>query len=76
MVQIGILEPTDFSPRALGILRGVGEVSVFQGGDRSSFLKDKEVVFVRLAQRVDVSFLSECHDSGRKNRVSAGDNSI
>jgi phosphoglycerate dehydrogenase-like enzyme len=59
MVQIGILEPTDFSPRALEILRAVGKVSCFQGGDRKSFLQDKEVVFVRLAQRVDVGFLQE-----------------
>lgn len=59
MTRIGVLEPTDFSPLALATLRGIGEVTCFQGGDRGGFLQDKDVVFVRLAHRVDAEFLRE-----------------
>lgn len=59
MTQIGILEPTDFSPKALETLRSIGEVACFKGDDRRTFLKDKEVVFVRLSHRVDAQFLGE-----------------
>ncbi len=59
MIRIGVLEPTDFSLQALETLRGVGEVACFEGGDREGFLKDKEVVFVRLGHRVNTEFLRE-----------------
>ena len=59
MIRIGILEPTDFSPRALEMLGEIGKVSCFDGGGRAKFLMDKEVVFLRLSHRVDTAFLRE-----------------
>lgn len=58
-MNIGILEPTDFSQRALEMIRGIGNVALFQGTDREKFLKDKAVVFIRLGHHVDADFISE-----------------
>ena len=58
-MEIGILEPTDFSQGALEIIRCVGNVEFFQGGDRKKFLKDKAVLFIRLGHYVDDEFINE-----------------
>lgn len=59
-MQIGILEPDGFSPSALVSLRSVGEVRAFDGVELPSFLEVLEVLFVRLAYRIDGTFLSMC----------------
>lgn len=49
-MRIGILEGTDFSDHAIKSLKKIGSVDVFDPSksDIASFLKDKEVLFVRL----------------------------
>lgn len=57
-MQIGILEPDNFSQEAKRCLEELGDVSCFDGTARDAFLRDKEVVFVRLAYRIDTDFLA------------------
>jgi D-3-phosphoglycerate dehydrogenase len=57
-VRIGILEGDGFSRRALELLAGIGPVEVFDGVSLDRFLADKEILFVRLVQQVDNSFLA------------------
>ena len=55
---IGILEPSDFSPVALHMLSGIGDVEqLTTGGDLREFVADKEVLFIRLAYRIDKELL-------------------
>jgi D-3-phosphoglycerate dehydrogenase len=56
-VRIGILEPDGFSYIARERLGVLGEVSDFAGGALAEFTADKDVLFVRLAHRVDDAFL-------------------
>mgnify|MGYP003393792472 CR=1 FL=1 len=56
-MQIGILEPDNFSERAMAALRDLGPVHGFAGGDMAAFLRDKEALFVRLARRIDEPLL-------------------
>ena len=56
-MQIGILEPDSFSLEALACLRRLGEVRVFDSGDLAAFLAPLEALFVRLAHRIDNTFL-------------------
>lgn len=56
-MNIGILEPEDFSERALANLRNIGNVSLYHG-EMEAFLSDKEVLFVRLGNQLDADLLS------------------
>lgn len=47
-MQVGILEPQDFSNEAISLLKKVGPVKFFTGRDIKNFVKDKEVLFIRL----------------------------
>lgn len=47
-MKIGILEPSDFSNKAIKTLNKIGSVSLFDGKQLDQFVKDKEVLFVRL----------------------------
>jgi D-3-phosphoglycerate dehydrogenase len=59
-VQIGLLEPDRFDPSAIARLRAMGhEVAAFEGGDLREFLKPVQVLFVRLAHRIDAAFLEQ-----------------
>jgi D-3-phosphoglycerate dehydrogenase len=57
-MQIGILEPNNFSLEALTYLKRLGEVRTYDGGDLPAFLAPLEVLFVRLGYRIDNTFLS------------------
>lgn len=57
-MQIGILEPQDFSLKALTLLNDLGNVSKFESGIIEDFLVDKDVLFVRLNYYLDSCILS------------------
>lgn len=59
MSKIGILEPRDFSPRALDALAKIGSVELFYGDDLARFLSDKTVLFVRLAHHLNQAFFAQ-----------------
>ena len=56
-MRIGILEPKDFSKKALDKLSSIGNVELFKNKDLNSFLEDKEIVFIRLEYFIDKVFL-------------------
>ena len=58
VVQIGILEASDFSNSAIAKLNTLGQVSKFDGGELSSFLLEKEVLFVRLRHLISADFMN------------------
>ncbi len=58
-MQIGILEPDGFSPEALTCLRRLGKVRTFGGVDLAGFLAPLDALFVRLAHRIDGTFLEK-----------------
>ena len=58
-MQIGILEPKDFSRKVLDELKSYGKVELFWGENREKFLEDKDVLFIRLKYKIDKSFLEE-----------------
>lgn len=47
-MQIGILEPQDFSDKAINELKLLGHVSYYKNGNIYDFIKDKKILFVRL----------------------------
>lgn len=55
--KIGILEPDNFSPKAISTLEKIGEVTTYQGDaandDIKEFVKDKNALFVRLKYQID-----------------------
>lgn len=57
-MQIGILEPYGFSAKARERLAACGHVADFDGHDLDRFLADKDILFVRLAHRIDAAFLA------------------
>ena len=57
-MQIGILEADGFSPEALACLQRLGEVRTYDDSDLPAFLAPLDVLFVRLAHRIDGAFLS------------------
>lgn len=61
-MKIGILEPADFSENALDVLKTHGEVSCFLNGTVESFIRDKEVLFVRLAHQLNADCLSNAQN--------------
>jgi D-3-phosphoglycerate dehydrogenase / 2-oxoglutarate reductase len=58
-VQIGILEPKDFSQIALKNLSNIGCVKQYDNKNLDNFLSNKEILFVRLAYLVDENFLNK-----------------
>ena len=56
-MNTGILEPLDFSPRALTRLQQFGHVSLYGGGDLKAFLTDKDALFIRLKHFIGKNFL-------------------
>jgi D-3-phosphoglycerate dehydrogenase / 2-oxoglutarate reductase len=57
-VQIGVLEPEGFSADALELLSSIGVVTLFDGQDLNRFLRPLNVLFVRLAFRIDAGILA------------------
>lgn len=57
-MQIGILEPKGFSEVALKELKEIGEVIFFDGENINDFLRDKDVLFVRLNYYLDESIFT------------------
>lgn len=55
--KIGILEPDNFSPKAISKLEEIGEVTTYQGDgskkDIKAFIVDKNALFVRLKYQID-----------------------
>lgn len=58
-MQIGILEPKDFSQKAIEMFSSIGKVSLFDGKDLDGFIADKEVLFIRLANFIGNNFLEK-----------------
>lgn len=56
-MQIGILEPFGFSQKAIDKLKHIGQVECFDGNDLDVFVRDKEVLFIRLGHYIDNNFL-------------------
>ena len=57
-MQIGILEPSDFSRVAIEKLENVGQVTKFSGEDLTIFLREKDVLFIRLGYVISKDFIS------------------
>ena len=57
-MKIGILEPSDFSKKALDDLGRIGEVSLYNNEEITDFVTDKEVLFVRLKHYIGLDILS------------------
>lgn len=58
-MQIGILEPIDFSKKALNTLSIVGDVELFNNTHLDTFLLNKEILFIRLEYFIDKNFLDK-----------------
>ncbi|MFX1363473.1 MAG: NAD(P)-dependent oxidoreductase [Promethearchaeota archaeon] len=57
-MNIGIIEPRDFSKKAIEILNQLGTVEVLHESDTlSDFIKDKEIIFIRLRYYIGKEFL-------------------
>ena len=53
-MRIGILEPKDFSQKALNSLKDIGRVEFLKGSDKiDDFCRDKEIIFTRLKYKID-----------------------
>lgn len=85
--KIGILEPDNFSPKAIEKLEGIGVVSKYKGDgtreDIRGFIADKDVLFVRLAYQIDSDLISGaqqlkyiCSPTTGLNHISIGDKNI
>lgn len=61
-MKIGILEPLDFSPKAIELLSGVGDVSLYREGSVRDFISNKQVLFVRLAHQLSAELLTAAKD--------------
>ena len=59
-MQIGIIEPQDFSLKALTLLSEFGNISKFESGKIEDFLVDKEIIF-RLNYYFDTHILSNAN---------------
>lgn len=59
-MQVGLLEPDRFDPSAIAQMRAMGHTVVpFDGRNLQEFLKLVQVLFVRLAYKIDAAFLAE-----------------
>ena len=61
-MQIGILEPDNFSKEAIESLEKVGKVSLFNGKDLSGFLLKQEIIFIRFKYHISHDFLEKAPD--------------
>lgn len=59
---IGILEPEDFSEKAIQKLNKIGDVQRYINGRRDQFVSDKEVLFVRLKHYIDNNLLKRARN--------------
>ncbi len=57
---IGILEHEHFSEEALSLLDTLGKVIKFETGDINKFLRDLDVLFIRLNYYIGNDFLKKC----------------
>jgi len=57
-MQIGILEKKDFSIEAIKNLKKIGKVSFFNNKNLDTFLKDKDIIFIRLKYFIGKDFLN------------------
>lgn len=57
-MNIGILEPENFSPEAETVLRRLGTLTHDRGGDLDAFLAPLDALFVRLHHFIDAAFLA------------------
>lgn len=57
--KIGILEPEGFSAAAIAMLRSQFDVHVYKGECLAEFLSDIQVLFIRLAFRLDDEFFAQ-----------------
>ena len=57
---IGILEHEHFSEEALSLLDTLGKVVKFETGDINKFLRDLDVLFIRLNYYIGNDFLKKC----------------
>lgn len=58
-MQIGILEPKDFSQKAIKDLNELGSLELFDGQNLDEFIGDKEVLFIRLGNFIGNDFLQK-----------------
>jgi D-3-phosphoglycerate dehydrogenase len=56
-MQIGILEGKNFSAKAISFLSEKGHVQIFSGTKLEDFLRPLEVLFIRLAHKINYEFL-------------------
>ncbi len=61
-MQIGILEPKDFSSKALQKLKTIGDVEIYNNKNLNKFLKNKQTIFIRLEYFIDIKFLNKAKD--------------
>ena len=85
--KIGILEPDNFSPKAIEKLEGIGVVSKYEGNgtreDIRGFIADKDALFVRLAYQINQDLISGaqrlkyiCSPTTGLNHISIGDRDV
>lgn len=85
--KIGILEPDNFSPKAIAQLEEIGLVSKYDGNgtraDIRGFIADKDALFVRLAYQINKELISRakrlkyiCSPTTGLNHISLGDRDI
>ena len=58
-MRVGILEPKDFSKKAIKELNELGIVELFDGKDLDGFIADKEIIFIRLGNFIGNDFLEK-----------------
>lgn len=58
-MRIGILEPKDFSQKAIKDLNELGSLELFDGQNLDEFIVDKEVLFIRLEYFIGFDFLNK-----------------
>ena len=58
-MQIGLLEPDNFSPTARQALLRLGPVEAWNGVGLADFLTNTEALFVRLGYKIDHAFLDK-----------------
>jgi D-3-phosphoglycerate dehydrogenase len=62
-LKTGILEPRDFSPEAISLLRRVGDVELYDDiSPVGHFVSDKAALFVRLGHIIDARMLAEAQN--------------
>lgn len=85
--KIGILEPDNFSPKAIAKLEEIGVVYKYEGNgtreDISGFIADKDALFVRLAYQINQDLIQGaqrlkyiCSPTTGLNHISIGDRDI